>query len=169
VHFLLRLATVALGVPIYTNLALVGRNFWPMTAALTVGAIVAIVSALLVARALGAPRGVLVALAPKSITAGVAMAVTEALGGAPPLTAVLVIATGILGAIIVTPLMNALRVRDYAARGFAVDLASPRTASARRGRSRSIRSPASFAGLAISLNAIVTPAVIPALLPWLIG
>ncbi len=46
----------------------------------------------------------LIALAPKSITAGVAMAVTEALGGAPLLTAVLVIATGILGAIIVTPL-----------------------------------------------------------------
>jgi len=36
--------------------------------------------------------------APKSITAGVAMAVTEALGGAPPLTAVLVIAICILGA-----------------------------------------------------------------------
>ena len=41
VHFLLGPATVALGVPIYTNLALVKRNFWPLVASLAVGAIVA--------------------------------------------------------------------------------------------------------------------------------
>ena len=152
VHFLLGPATVALGVPIYANFALVRRNVWPLAAALLIGATVAIASAVLVAKAFGAPRAVLIALAPKSITAGVAMAVTEALGGAPPLTAVLVIATGILGAVIVTPLMDALGVTDYAARAFAVDPVA-----------------GVFAGLAMGLNAIVTPAVIPALLPWLIG
>jgi putative effector of murein hydrolase len=98
VHFLLGPATVALGVPIYANFALVRRNVWPLAAALLIGATVAIASAVLVAKAFGAPRAILIALAPKSITAGVAMAVTEALGGAPPLTAVLVIAICILGA-----------------------------------------------------------------------
>jgi putative effector of murein hydrolase len=128
---------------------------------------VAIASAVLVAKALGAPREVLIAIAPKSITAAVAMAVTEALGGAPPLTAVLVIATGILGAIIVTPLFDALGVEDYAARGFAVGLASHGIGTA---RAFSVDPVAGvFAGLAMGLNAIVTPAVIPALLPWLIG
>jgi predicted murein hydrolase (TIGR00659 family) len=165
VHFLLGPATVALGVPIYANIALVRRNFWPMAAALLVGAAVAIVSALLVAKALGAPRAVLVSLAPKSITAGVAMAVSETMGGAPPLTAVLVIATGVLGAIVVTPLMNALGVRDFAARGFAVGLASHGIGTA---RAFSVDPVAGvFAGLAMGLNAVVTPAIIPALLPWL--
>ncbi len=165
VHFLLGPATVALGVPIYANMALVRRNFWPMAAALLVGAAVAIASALLVAKALGAPRAVLVSLAPKSITAGVAMAVSETRGGAPPLTAVLVIATGVLGAIVVTPLMNALGVRDFAARGFAVGLASHGIGTA---RAFSVDPVAGvFAGLAMGLNAVVTPAIIPALLPWL--
>jgi LrgB-like family len=82
VHFLLGPATVALGVPIYANFALVRRNVWPLAAALLIGATVAIASAVLVAKAFGAPRAILIALAPKSITAGVAMAVTEALGGA---------------------------------------------------------------------------------------
>ncbi len=165
VHFLLGPATVALGVPIYANMALVRRNFWPMAAALLVGAAVAIASALLVAKALGAPRAVLVSLAPKSITAGVAMAVSETLGGAPPLTAVLVIATGVLGAIVVTPLMNALGVRDFAARGFAVGLASHGIGTA---RAFSVDPVAGvFAGLSMWLNAVVTPAIIPALLPWL--
>jgi predicted murein hydrolase (TIGR00659 family) len=167
VHFLLGPATVALGVPIYTNLALVKRNFWPLAASLLVGAVVAIMSAVLVAKGLGAPRPVLIALAPKSITAGVAMAVTEGLGGAAPLTGVLVIATGILGAIIVTPLMNALGVTDYAARGFAVGLASHGIGTARAFAVDPVAGV--FAGLAMGLNAVVTPAVIPALLPWLMG
>ena len=167
VHFLLGPATVALGVPIYTNLALVRRNFWPLAASLLVGAVVAIASAVLVAKGLGAPRPVLIALAPKSITAGVAMAVTEGLGGAAPLTGVLVIATGILGAIIVTPLMNMLGVTAYAARGFAVGLASHGIGTARAFAVDPVAGV--FAGLAMGLNAIVTPAVIPALLPWLVG
>ena len=167
VHFLLGPATVALGVPIYTNLALIRRNFWPLAAALLVGAVVAITSAVLVAKGLGAPRPVLIALAPKSITAGVAMAVSEALGGAPPLTRVRVITTGVLGAVIVTPLMNALGVRDYAARGFAVGLASHGIGTARAFAVDPVAGV--FAGLAMGLNAVVTPAVIPLLLPWLVG
>ncbi len=166
VHFLLGPATVALAVPLYRNLELVQRNLLPMAAALVVGAVTAIVSTLVVARALGAPRAVLVSLAPKSVTAGVAMAVSETLGGAPPLTAVLVIATGILGAIMVTPLMNALGIRDYAARGFAAGLASHGIGTARAFQVDPVAGV--FAGLAMGLNAVVTPAIIPALLPWLV-
>ncbi len=167
VHFLLGPATVALAVPLYRNLEAVKRNLLPMTAALFVGAVVAVVSALLIARALGAPRAVLVSLAPKSVTAGVAMAVSETLGGAPPLTAVLVIATGILGAVVVTPLMNALKVTDWAARGFAVGLASHGLGTARAFAVHPVAGV--FAGIAMGLNAVVTPAIVPALLPWLTG
>ena len=95
------------------------------------------------------------------------MAVAETLRGAPPLTAVLVVATGILGAIIVTPLMNALRVKDYAARGFAFGLASHGIGTARAFAVDPVAGV--FAGLAMGLNAIVTPALIPAILPWLLG
>jgi putative effector of murein hydrolase len=56
VHFLLGPATVALGVSLYRNLELVKHNLVPMVAALVVGAMIAIVSALVVAKVLGAPR-----------------------------------------------------------------------------------------------------------------
>jgi predicted murein hydrolase (TIGR00659 family) len=166
VHFLLGPATVALGVPLYKNLALVRRNLIPMAAALVVGAIVAIVSSVAIAAALGAPREALISLAPKSVTAGVAMAVTEKLGGLPPLTAVLVILTGVTGAVVVTPLMNALGVRDYAARGFAAGLASHGIGTARA----FVVDPVAgvFAGVAMGLNAVVTPAIVPLILPWLV-
>ena len=166
VHFLLGPATVALGVPLYRNLEMVRRNLLPMLAALIVGAVVAIVSAVGIARALGAPKVVLISLAPKSVTAGVAMAVSDGLGGLPPLTAALVIATGILGAVIVTPLMNALKIRDYAARGFAAGLASHGIGTARAFSVDPVAG--AFAGIAMGLNAVVTPALVPLLLPLLI-
>ena len=98
VHFLLGPATVALAVPLFRNLALVRENLLPMAAALVVGALVAIVSAVVIAAALGAPRVVLISLPPKSETAAVAMAVSEQAGGLPSLTAALVMATGVIGA-----------------------------------------------------------------------
>jgi len=162
VHFLLGPATVALGVPLYRNLPLVRRDLLPMAASLAVGSVVAVLSAVGIAAAMGVPHDVLVSLAPKSVTAGIAMAVSQNLGGIPSLTAALVIITGIVGAIVVTPLMNILRIRDYAARGFAVGLASHGIGTARAFTVSSLAG--TFAGIAMGLNAVVTALLVPLLL-----
>ena len=161
VHFLLGPATVALAVPLWRNRTLVVRNVLPMLGALLVGSVVAIVSAIGTAALLGASPAVVASLAPKSVTAAVAMAVSEGLGGIPALTAALVIMTGILGAMVVTPLMNALRIRDPAATGFAVGLASHGIGTARAFAVHPVAGV--FAGVAMGLNAVVTPLLAPVL------
>ncbi len=95
VHFLLGPATVALAVPLYQNWPQVRRSLVPMVAALLAGTITAVVSAVGIAWAFGASAESLVSIAPKSVTAPVAMAIAERLGGVPSLTAVLVILTGV--------------------------------------------------------------------------
>ena len=162
IHFLLGPATVALGIPLYRNRALVLRNIVPMAAALLAGALVSIASAVGIAAALGAPRDVLASLAPKSVTTPVAMAVSERLGGQPSLTAALVILTGILGAVMVTPLMNAMRMTDYAARGFAAGLAAHGIGTARAFTVDGVAG--TFAGIALGLNALVTAVLAPVVL-----
>ena len=162
IHFLLGPATVALGIPLYRNRALVLRNFLPMVAALAAGAVVSIASAVGIAAALGAPRDVLASLAPKSVTTPVAMAVSERLGGQPSLTAALVILTGILGAVMVTPLMNAMGMTDFAARGFAAGLAAHGIGTARAFTVDTVAG--TFAGIALGLNALVTAILAPILL-----
>ena len=164
IHFMLGPATVALAVPLYENRRMVVRALAPMLAALVTGSIVASTSAVLVARQLGAPRDALVSIAPKSVTAGVAMSISEGLGGDPALTAVLVIMTGILGAIMVTPLMNALGIRDFRARGFAVGLASHGIGTARAFQVDPVAG--TFAGIAIGLNAIMTALLTPIFVGW---
>jgi predicted murein hydrolase (TIGR00659 family) len=131
VHFLLGPATVALAVPLVRNLAAVRRTIVPMLLALVAGSVTAVASAIGIAAALGAPPPILAALAPKSVTTAIAMAISSQLGGEPSLTAVLVIATGVLGAVIVTPFFDALRIRSREARGFAVGLAAHGIGTAR--------------------------------------
>ena len=154
VHFLLGPATVALGLPLWRNRLAVRRNFLPMVAALFAGSLTAIGSAVAIAWALGAPPTILASLAAKSVTAPIAMALTEPIGGIPALAAVLVVLTGILGAVIVTPLMNLLRIRDYAARGFAAGIASHGLGTARAFQVS--EEAGTFAGIAMGLNGALT-------------
>src|SRR3546814_1122903 len=124
VHFLLGPATVALAVPLYAKFAAVRRAALPMALALIAGSATAVVSAVGIAAVLGGSPETLLSLAPKSVTTPIAMGISERVGGLPSLTAVLVILTGIIGAMSGTPLFDALGIRDDRARGFARGVAS---------------------------------------------
>ena len=165
VHFLLGPATVALAIPLYEHRKTVTRVLVPMLAALLVGSTVALVTCIATAKLLGVPDPILIALAPKSVTASVAMGITSALGGDPTLTAVLVILTGILGAILVTPLLDRLGVKDYRARGFAAGLAAHGIGTARAFQVSEVAG--TFAGIAMGLNAFLTAVLVPLALAFL--
>ena len=159
VHFLLGPATVALAVPLYENRKAALAAILPMLAALAVGSVTAIGSVMLLAEAIGLPRTIVVSLAPKSVTAAVAMGISESLHADPSLTAVAVILTGIMGAMIVTPLMNRLGTRDLRARGFAVGIAAHGIGTARAFQVDAVAGV--FASIAMSLNALMTSLLVP--------
>jgi predicted murein hydrolase (TIGR00659 family) len=162
VHFLLGPATVALAVPLHRELGRLRSRAPALAAAVLAGSTTAIASAVGVAWMLGASRESLVSLAPKSTTTPVAMGIAEKLGGLPSLTAALVILTGVTGAMIGPPLLRAIRVRDPAATGFAMGVASHGigTATAFQLGERA----GAFSGHAMGLNALVTALLLPPLL-----
>lgn len=162
VHFLLGPATVALALPLWGNLGHVRRAALPLLAALLAGSLTAVGSALAIASALGIKGEVLASLAPKSATAPVALGISAQLGGSPTLTAVLVILTGIIGAICTTPLLNALRIRDWRARGFATGVAAHGIGTARAFQVHPTAG--AFAGLGMGLNAVLTAFLAPLVL-----
>src|SRR5450631_427330 len=124
VHFLLGSATVALAVPLYANLDSLRKNLLPIAGALVTGSVVAVVSAVGIGWMLGASRQTLLSMAPKSVTTPIAMGIAEKIGGLPSLTAVLVVITGIVGAVLARGTLNLLRIEDHAVRGFAVGVAA---------------------------------------------
>jgi predicted murein hydrolase (TIGR00659 family) len=164
VHFLLGPATVCLALPLWDNLPRVRRAALPLLAALLAGSVTAIGSALGLASALGITGETLASLAPKSATAPVAIGISQSIGGSPTLTAVLVILTGITGAVVATPLLNLLGIKDWRARGFAVGVAAHGIGTARAFQVNPTAG--AFAGLGMGLNAVLTALIAPMVLNW---
>lgn len=159
VHFLLGPATVAIAIPLYRQFERVRRSALAIIASILAGSVTAIASAIGIGHLLNGSADALISLAPKSVTAPVAMGISEQLGGLPSLTAVLVIATGILGAMIGPYVLNILGIKDWAARGLAIGTASHGIGTARALQVNEIAG--AFAGLAMGLNALATALLLP--------
>lgn len=161
VHFLLGPATVALAVPIYRNVSVIRRSAGVLVAGLIGGSLVAIISTVVLAWWLGAEPVILVTVAPKSVTTPVAMGVAERLGGLPSLTAVVVILTAIVGAVVGGPTLNWLGITDPRARGLAYGVAAHGLGTARAFAES--QTAGVFASLGLGLNALLTAILVPAL------
>jgi predicted murein hydrolase (TIGR00659 family) len=159
VHFLLGPATVALAIPLYAQIRRVRALLLPVLAGLVAGSLTAVLSAIAVGRLFGASLPTQLSLAPKSVTTPIAMGVAERIGGIPSLTAVLVIVTGILGAVGARYVFDALRVRDPAIRGFAIGVASHGIGTARAFQVDA--QSGAFAALAMGLNGALTALMLP--------
>lgn len=165
VHFLLGPATVALAIPLHAQWPRLKAMAGPLLISLLAGSLTAALSAYAIGAALGASRESLMSLAPKSVTTPIAMAVAERMGGLPSLTAVLVIMTGILGAVGARYIYQWLRIEDHAVRGFAIGIASHGIGTARAFQVS--EQAGAFAALAMGLNGLVTALSLPWILPWI--
>ncbi len=164
VHFLLGTATVALAVPLRRQWPAVKAALTPLIAALLAGNLVGALLALGLLQLFGAPPQLLLSMAPKSVTAPVAMGIAEKIGGLPALTAVLVLGTGILGATMATPLLNAIRVTDHAARGLAVGITAHGIGTARAFQVSELAG--TFAGIGMAASTVVASFMVPLIARW---
>ena len=162
VHFLLGPATVALAIPLHAHWKRLRRMTIPLLVALLAGSVTAALSAMVIAKALGATPATVYSLAPKSVTTPIAMGVAEQIGGIPSLTAVLVILTGIVGAIGFPSLFRILRIRDQATQGFAVGVAAHGIGTARAFLVS--EEMGAFSALAMGLNGMLTAVLLPLML-----
>ncbi|WP_166267679.1 LrgB family protein [Marinobacter caseinilyticus] len=163
VHFLLGPATVALAVPLYQQFAKLKQVWLPVTVALMAGVLVGTFSSITIAKLLGASLETQLSLAPKSVTAPVAMGISEQIGGLHSLTAALVVVTGIIGAVIGTKLFDLMGVKDDSVKGIAMGLTAHGIGTARAFQVSDQMG--AFSGLAMALSAF-TYAIV---LPWLLG
>jgi len=154
VHFMLGPATVALAVPLHAQLRALKGAVVATAVAILAGSLTAIGSAVGLAWLLGAGPETLASLAPKSVTTPIAMALGERLGGLASLTAVAVILTGMVGAILGGWLLDRCRIADPRARGLAIGVAAHGIGTAQAFQESEVTG--AFAGLAMGLNALAT-------------
>jgi predicted murein hydrolase (TIGR00659 family) len=157
--WLLGPATVALAVPLYRSLRDVRSALAPVATALVVGSAATVASAVGLAKLFGAAPETMRALAAKSVTTPIAMAITEEIGGAPALAAVFVIVTGGLGAVFGGAIFDRIGVRDERARGFATGVVAHGMGTARAFQVSLLTG--TFSGIAMTLNGVLTAFVLP--------
>ena len=164
IHFLLGPAVVALAWPLWQRRAEVRQRAGAILVAALVGGAAASASAVAIGWALGLPPELLRSLAPKSVTAPVAMGIAEQLGGIPALAAVFAVLTGLVGAVSGKYLFDRLGPMSPSVRGFALG-----TASHGIGAARALQEHAdagAYAGLALGVQVLLSALLMPLVARW---
>jgi putative effector of murein hydrolase len=98
--------------------------------AMLAGGITSILVAVGVLQLMGSDVALIRGMYAKSVTAPIAMGIAERLHASPTLTAVFAVTTGVLGAVLGRFILNAVKVRAWWQRGFALGVAALRELSA---------------------------------------
>ena len=159
VTFALAPAVVLLAVPLFRQRQLIRELAGIVAGALAVGLPTGILSAVGIAWLLHADRLTLLSLAPKSTTAGIAIGISDKIGGLPALTAVLVTMTGITGAVFGPLAARRAGIHDPRAVGLAMGIASHGIGTARALQIGEVAG--AFAGLGMGLNGVLTAILLP--------
>ena len=162
VHFMLGPAVVLLAVPLFRQTATIRASGRLIAIGLLVGLPVGVLSAVGIAWLLGASPQTILSLAPKSVTAGIAVGVSEQIGGLQNLTIVLVIMTGITGAVLGPIVTRLARVHDPRVVGLSIGIASHGIGTARALHINEVAG--AFASLGMGLNGVLTAVLLPLLL-----
>ena len=148
IEFWLRPAVVALGVPLYLQLEMIKKQLLPILLSQLAGCIVGVISVVLIAKFMGASQEV--------------MEVTKAIGGIPSLTAAVVVAVGLLGAICGFKTMKIMRVGSPIAQGLSMGTAAHAVGTS---TAMDISSKyGAYASLGLTLNGIFTALLTPTIL-----
>lgn len=161
-------ATAALALPVYKQRAVLRAAIGPLAAGVSTGSLVTLTAVVACGALGGLDTPVLEALAVKSVTAAIAVELARLQGADPSLTAVLVVVTGTIGAMIGPALLGQLRVRHPVARGIALGTIShaqgTAAALAEHEASGALGSLA-FVSTAL-FTSLLAPSYVPFLLHW---
>lgn len=118
--WLLTPATVALAVPLYEQFELLKHNAAAIFAGIIAGVLSSLGSVLGLAVLFGFSHEEYVTFLPKSITTAIGMGVSEELGGIVPITAGVIIVTGVIGNILAEGVLKLFRITEPVAKGIAL-------------------------------------------------
>ena len=159
IHFMLGPSVVALGFVLYDQIQYLKGNVISILTSVFVGAIIGIVSVIVIGDLMGADQALIASLQPKSVTTPIAMGIAEKAGGIPSLTAVIVVAVGIFGSIVGPFVMKVLGIESRIAKGLALGASSHGLGTSVAIQIGAIEG--ALSGLAIGLMGIMTAILVP--------
>ena len=161
-HLMLGPVVVMLAVPLYQFIHAMKKEWARISLAISLGSGTTVGLAVLLADVWIGDRAVTATMATKSVTTPVAVTLSEQLGGISALASAFVIITGVFGALMIPPLLKAVRMDSPPALGLALG-----TCAHAVGTSRAIElgnQHAAYSAMAMTLTATLHALA----LPWLV-
>lgn len=159
INELLGPAVVALAYPLYQQRERLKQLLFPLVIGTFIGAVIGIISGLLMTKWLGFSKEIIYAVTPKSVTTPVAMEITEGLGGVVSLAAVFVMVAGIGGVMMSPYIYRIFGLDTHIGRGVGMG-----TASHGIGTSKALESgelEGSLSSIAMILSAVFVSFLMP--------
>lgn len=120
IHFLLGPATVALAVPLYKQLQMIGKQALAVGTAVLTACFISGFVAWFLANQMGAETDIQLSIIPKSVTTPIAIGIAEKINTIPSMAVFFVFTTGILGSLFATLIFKIVRMDDDKAVGFSL-------------------------------------------------
>jgi predicted murein hydrolase (TIGR00659 family) len=163
--FLLGPATVALGVPLYTNRSRIKKQLKAIISGIIAGSLAGIIAAGGFMWLLGESKQIILSMLPKSVSAPIAIELSKLVGGIPELTAVLTVMTGLIGSMVSKGLLHRIGVRGSLAKGIATGTAAHGIGTDKLMHSSEIEG--SYSAFAMALSGIVTSILFIPIVWWM--
>lgn len=164
--FLLGPATVALALPLYQNRYILRKALIPILAGIVSGSVSTLTTAVLLAKWSGLDTLLVTSLAPKSVTAPIAIEIAIITGGDPAIAVAFVVFTGTLGTMIGAAFLSLCRIKNPVARGLAMGVTAHGQGTAtilEEGQTQG-----AMAGIAMALAAVFVSFIAPFYIPLLL-
>ncbi len=159
INFMLGPSVVAMGQLLYDHFETIKKNALPILVSVFTGSVVGVLTVYVTCRLFGLDEAFFYSMEAKSVTTPIAIDVTASLGGNASLTAVSVIFTGFVGAILGSRTMRIFGKHNPISRGLAFGCAAHGLGTARAIEQGAVEGAVS--GLAIALMGLMTAIVVP--------
>ncbi|MGG3466969.1 LrgB family protein [Neobacillus pocheonensis] len=113
-------ATVSLAVPLYKQIALVKKYFLLIICAVMTGTLSGVASIVSLTKLMHLNQEMMISMIPKSVTAPIALSISQSLGGIPSLTILFVLVSAVFSLVIGPALLKYTRIKSNIAKGLAL-------------------------------------------------
>lgn len=158
-YYFLTPTTICLAVPLYKNLEKIKKDFVAIISGILSGCLTNIITVYLIVKIFNMDSTIFSSLVPKSVTAPIALGISNEINGVAAITVLVVILTGFCGAIIAPIIFKIFKIKSKIAQGIAFGTAA-------HGSGTGVASTfgeeqAAMSGLAMSINGILTVIIVP--------
>lgn len=165
ITFFLGPVQLAMVIPLYKHASILKKNLLTILSGVLIGTCSGILFVVLASLTFHFSREMLASLAPKSVTAPMAVSVSHTLGGLPELTAIFTLMTALIGMLIGPPIFKWLGIKNQMVKGLALGTAASMVGAAKAAQWGELAGVMGILGMVLS--ALLMPILAPEILTFL--